>query len=254
MDEVPALLRRLWRLPSAGGRLGRRPELDVERVVRTAVGLADRDGLAGVTLAKVAKELGVTAMSLYRHVGSKDDLVVLMEDAADGAPPDLDLPEDDWRVGLRAWANALRDVHRRHPWLADVPFTGPPSGPNAIAWMDAGLRALRGTGLDEGDKVGVQMVLAGYVRRTSAAERQMAERLSGAGTDQAGVERDFGRALARFVDPDRFPDAARLFASGVFEHPPEGAPEDPADHDFAFGLELILDGTAAAVEAAAARR
>ncbi|MDA2804676.1 TetR/AcrR family transcriptional regulator [Nocardiopsis suaedae] len=251
MDEVPALLGRLWRLP-AGGRLGRRPELDVERVVRTAVDLADRDGLAGATLAKVAKELGVTAMSLYRHVGSKDDLVVLMVDAADGPPPELDVPEGGWREGLRAWAHALREVHRRHPWLADVPFTGPPSGPNAIAWLDAGLRALRGTRLDEGDKVGVQMVLAGYVQRTSAAERQMVEAMRGA-TDQASVERDYGRTLARFVDPDRFPDAARLFASEVFEHPPEGA-EDPAEHDFTFGLELILDGTAAAIETAAARR
>lgn len=82
-DKVPVGLARLWRLPTES-RLGRPAELDVEQVVRAAVELADRDGLAGVTLAKVAKELGYTTMSLYRHVGSKEELLVLMGDAATG--------------------------------------------------------------------------------------------------------------------------------------------------------------------------
>ena len=105
--EVPPALGRLWRMRSAS-RLGRPAELDVDQVVRAAVELADRDGLAAVTLSRVAKELDCTTMALYRHVGSKDELYVLMGDLAAGAPPAVDTA--DWRDGLRQWALADRAV------------------------------------------------------------------------------------------------------------------------------------------------
>ena len=99
----------------------------MRRVVRAVVELADRDGLAGVTLPKVAAALGFTGMSLYRHVGSKDELLTLMVDAALGPPPAL--PESSgWRADMRHWAGAERDVYRRRPWLVRVPVSGPPSG------------------------------------------------------------------------------------------------------------------------------
>ncbi|WP_245645341.1 TetR/AcrR family transcriptional regulator [Pseudonocardia acaciae] len=240
--EVPAALLRLWGITEPS-RLGRPAELDVGRVVGAAVELADRDGLSGVTLPKVAKALGFTSMSLYRYVGSKDELLVLMADAAIGSPPDLDgMP---WREGLRTWAHAEREVHRRRPWLCRVPVSGPPAGPNHIAWMDAALVAMRGTGLDWGAKVGVMSLVGGYVRQSATLSRELAagrER----GLDQAGAERSYGRALAALVTADRFPEAAKLFASTVFEQ--GGGP----DGDFAFGLEAILDGVAVAVRRAGA--
>ncbi|WP_020577460.1 TetR/AcrR family transcriptional regulator [Actinopolymorpha alba] len=249
-QEVPAALGRLWRV-SAGYRLGRPAALDVERVVRTAVELADRDGLAGATLPKIAKELGFTSMSLYRYVGSKDELLVLMADAATGPAPDLapDLADGGkrWRAGLRQWALALGAVYVRHRWLAHLPIAGPPSGPNAIGWLDACLGVLRDTGLDWGAKVGIAVVLTGYVRSTSQQMLDMEEGRRDIGIDQVQVERAYGRTMARLVDPDRFPQAAKLFASGIFESPPQPA-EEPVDHDFTFGLELILDGVAAAIE------
>ncbi|MFB4289794.1 TetR/AcrR family transcriptional regulator [Nonomuraea sp. ATR24] len=82
-DFVPPALRRLWRLPESS-RLGRPAALDVDLVVAAAVEIADRDGLGGVTIPKVAKSLGFTGMSLYRYVGSKDELLTLMADAAAG--------------------------------------------------------------------------------------------------------------------------------------------------------------------------
>ncbi|MFC4563496.1 TetR/AcrR family transcriptional regulator [Nocardiopsis mangrovi] len=250
-EDVPAELGRLWRLPAAAP-VGRPAELGVDRIVGAGIAVADREGLAGVSLAKVAKELGYTAMSLYRHVGSKDELFVLMGDAAEGAPPAFGPGPVEWRDGARRWAAVLRERFLRHPWLADLPVPGPPSGPNAVAWLDAGLRVLRDTGLGWGDKVGIVSVLSGYVRTMSSMARQMEEGRRGTGLDQAQVERDYGRSLLGLVDPDRFPDAAALFASGVFETAPEAPPEPadgPGDHDFAFGLELILDGVAAAVRA-----
>jgi AcrR family transcriptional regulator len=98
-EEAPIALRRLWGVAVAS-RLGRPAELDVTRVVQAAVELADRDGLSGVTLPKVAKAVGFTPMSLYRYVGSKDELLVLMRDHAIGEPPEISA-ETGWREGPR---------------------------------------------------------------------------------------------------------------------------------------------------------
>ncbi|MEU8301890.1 TetR/AcrR family transcriptional regulator [Micromonospora sp. NPDC048909] len=245
-DEVPIGLARLWRLPTES-RLGRPAELDAERVVRTAVELADRAGLSGVTLAKVAKELGFTTMSLYRHVGSKEELLVLMGDAATGPAPQLAAGPGAWRAGLRQWAYALRAVHARHTWLSHLPVSGPPSGPNAISWMDVCLRALRGTGLDWGTKVGIMTLLSGYVRSAAQLAGDLAEGRRGSGLDQPQAEQEYGRALAGLVDRERFPEVAALFTSGLFESAPA---DDPEQADFDLGLDLILDGVAAAIRAA----
>jgi AcrR family transcriptional regulator len=236
-DFVPDTLRRLWRM-SEPSRLGRPATLDIDQVVAAAVDLADRDGLGGVTLPKVAASLGVTGMSLYRHVGSKDELLVLMADHAIGPPPE---PETgDWRAGLRAWAFAQRAVCQRKPWLTHMAASGPPSGPNQIAWMDAGLATLAGTPLDWAHKVGVLSLVSGYVMQSVRLESDFAQART-EGQAQADAERDYGRALARLVTPDRFPQAARLFSSTLFEAPPDNAPPDA---DFTFGLDLILDGVA----------
>lgn len=243
--ETPEPLRRLWRLPTSS-RLGRPAELDVERVVRAAVDLADREGLAAVTLSKVAKTLGYTTMALYRHVGSKDELYALMADLVSGPPPDP--AGASWRDGLRGWAYALRARHLEHVWLAQLPVSGPPSGPNGIGWLDAGLRVLRDTGLGWGAKVGVMTVLSGYVRSASQLTQELAAGRRDTGMDQAEAEQAYGRALVRLVDSERFPEAAELFGSDLFETMPEQIEGDPSDVDFTFGLELVLDGVAAAVD------
>jgi AcrR family transcriptional regulator len=248
-EKVPDELSRLWRLPTES-RLGRPAGLDVEQVVRAAVELADRDGLGGVTLLKVAQELDVTKMSLYRHVGSKGELFVLMGDLAIGPAPEIGAG-DDWRDGLRQWAHAHRAIYLRRPWMVHLPVSGPPGGPNAISWMDAMLRVLRDTGLGWAAKVGLLSVLSGYVRQASVVTQQLEEGRRDAGLDQLRVEQDYGRALASLVDPARFPDAAKLFASPLFVAPPSNTVDAPADLEFDFGLELILDGVAVTIESAA---
>ncbi|TQM11618.1 TetR/AcrR family transcriptional regulator [Pseudonocardia kunmingensis] len=239
-ETVPAEVARLWGLSTSVGRVGRPPELDLEQVVRTAIELADRDGTAGVTLAKVATALGYTKMALYRHVGSKDELLELMADRATGPAPQITAA--GWRAGLRQWAHALRSVYAAHPWITQLPVSGPPRGPHATSWLDALLGTLRGSRLDGGTKLGISVVLSGYVRNSSALAVQLAEGRSQTGMDQPQVEQDYARTMARLVDPERFPDAAALFATDPFA----SAAADP-DPDFTFGLELILDGVATAI-------
>lgn len=251
-EHIPAELGRLWRVPNAT-RLGRPAELDVERVVRAAADLADRDGLAGVTLPKVAATLDVTKMALYRHVGSKDELFVLMGDLALGPAPKLEGAAEDWRGGLRRWAYAMRAVYAEHPWLPQLPIGGPPGGPNAIDWMDASLCVLRDTGLDWATKIGILMLVGGHVRQSGLLNQQLAAGRSSTGRNEAQTNQHYAVALAKLVDPDRFPEAAKLFAAPLFQSPPEQAPGAAAEADFELALDLILNGVAAEIAAANAR-
>lgn len=237
--QVPDELSRLWRLPGAG-RTGRPAELDVERVVRAAVALADEAGLQAATLPKVAESLGYSTMSLYRHVGSKDELLTLMLDAGVASPPDIRTGPAHWRDGLREWTYALRDVYVERHWLIDVPVSGPPSGPNQIAWFDAGLKVLRAARLASNAKIAVLALLSGYVRQmvTLAAEHN-----PGLGPDPARTYRTYAANLARLVDRDRFPYAAMLFAGNAFEAPEYGT-EPITEFHFDFGLNTILRGIA----------
>jgi AcrR family transcriptional regulator len=253
-EGLPIELRRLWGLSEAS-RIGRPAELDVEKVVRAAVQLADRHGLARVTLPRIAKSLGFTAMSLYRYVGSKAELLTLMQNFAIGPAPEISSAPSAWREGLRQWACAERELNHRRPWLARLPISRPPSGPNQIAWIEAGLRGLRGTGLDWAEKVGVLILISGYVRQASLLSEDLERGRAGTGLGRAQAEQRYGRNLMKLVDPQRFPECARLFASGVFAaSPAENADTPTADPDFTFGLERILDGVAAAVARRRKRR
>lgn len=245
--EVSPDLARLWRLP-AESRLGRHAKLDVEQVVRAAVGLADLDGLAGVTLPNIAKSLGVTPMSLYRYVGSKDELFVLIGDFAIGPPIEISTTAEEWRAGLRQYALAQAERTRLHPWLAHLPIAGPPRGPNGIGWLDAGLRVLRDTGLDWAAKVGIVAVVGGYVRSTLQLTLDLEHGRRGTDLNQEQTERDYAQTLAGLVEPSRFPEAAKLFGSGLFESPPDRPSTEPEDHDFIFGLDLILDGVTTTID------
>lgn len=246
MDEVqvPDELARLWRI-TPESRLGRPAKLDVGRVVDAAVALADAEGLAAATLPKVAESLGVTKMSLYRYVGSKDELLTLMRDAVAGPVPSSLDGTGPWRERLRLWAVEQRGTFVRHPWLATAPVSGPPQGPNLIGWFDAGLRTLRSTGLDWPAKVGVVMLVGEYVGGNAQLTLGFEAARADTGEDQAAAEQAYGRAMATLVSAERFPDAAALFASATFED--TGA--DTAQEDFDFGLERILDGVAVLITA-----
>ncbi|GAA1576091.1 TetR/AcrR family transcriptional regulator [Kribbella hippodromi] len=230
--DHPAELARLWR--TAGpSRLGRRPELDTERVVRAAVELADRGGLDAVVMAKLASHLDVTTMALYRHVGSKDELLVLMQDVAVGEPPAIEATAD-FRAGLRHWATAMRKSYDEHPWLAAVTVGAPPLGPYSVAWMNLALAQLRATTLDWPEKLAIVGLLSSYVRESARLAIDFAS--TGAGTPKA--EAEYARSLARLIDPTTYPEVAELLTAGVL-----GATQaEDAEDEFNYGLTVILRG------------
>lgn len=249
-DVVPDFFRRLWRLPTSPQRRGRKSELTVDAVVGAAVDLADSGGLEAATLPKVAAELNVTPMSLYRHVGSKQELLQLMMDAA-SEPVAAEVPS--WREGLHLWARDLWTLYRQRPWLPRVPIYRAPSGPHQIAWLERGFTCLASTGLGWRQQLAALNLLSGYVRQTALLQGELEEGRDG-GQALADSEREYGAALNRVVSEEDFPRTAEMLsadslgtgtAEGDGTTRQEGPADSPgADRDFVEGLEVILDGLA----------
>ncbi|MBU3866028.1 TetR/AcrR family transcriptional regulator [Streptomyces sp. 4503] len=238
---LPASIEAAWGLRERPGK-GPRPGLTLGRIVDAAVGIASADGLGAVSMSRVAAELGVSTMSLYRYVSAKNELLVLMEDAAYGPPPPGD-PAEDWRAGFTDWAWGLRSALARHPWVVRIPISTPPSTPNSVAWMERGLACLRRTSLSEGEKVSVLMLVSGFVRNEArlTTDLQAANRRTGDSLETSMAA--WARLLERVTDAERFPAVTAALRTGEFDAP--GGPDD----EFVFGLERILDGVEALVSA-----
>ncbi len=234
-DALPRAVALSWGVAERPQR-GPKRELSIERIVETAIAVADADGLPAVSMSRIASELGFTTMSLYRYVTSKDDVLALMQDAVCGIPIPAEDETAGWRAGLRRWAMATIEVIEAHPWFPDIPISGIPLMPNNLAVLDWGLRELRGLPLTDAEKLSIAMLLSSYARATGVVERDVRRAREAGGTPEHGEA--FTAALAELVTPERFPDLAPLVGSGVYSAA-EG--EDDQD-DFAFGLERILDG------------
>ena len=233
----------LWGAAAPGSR-GPRRSLTLSRVVDTAVAVADAEGLAAVSMRRVADELGVTTMSLYRYVPSKDVLLELMQDAGSGPPPEPQVPPGSWRAELERWARAQRTVYRQRPWLLHVPLAGPPMGPNNLAWMESALAPLQDTGLLPDDMLFVLLLVTVYVRGEAQLGFGMAEAEERTGVSAQERDEVYAQMMQSLLSSGRYPALARITAAGVFEL----AENDP-DVDFEFGLGRILDGVDALVQA-----
>jgi AcrR family transcriptional regulator len=233
-DELPAPIARLWQPDT---RTAREPRLSLslDRILEAAIELADSDGLDAVTMARVAKRLGFTTMSLYRHVDSKDELLVLMLNQVLTPPAALDEPSDGWRQALERWCWEMRLGLRRHPWVERVPVSGLMGTPSQLTWMDRGLGAMADTGLGEQEKAEILLLLNGYVYWEARLSADLAEAQREAAESAA---EHFGALLERVVTAARYPAIKRALDAGIFED----SLGDDRDADFAFGLARVLDG------------
>lgn len=234
---LPASIEAAWGVRRRR-RKGPKPGLDLERIVAAAVKVAAAEGIEAVSMSRVASELGSSAMSLYRYVAAKDELLALMVDAAFDEPVAPAPPEERWRDGMTRWAWTYHDALRRHPWVLRVPISGPPVTPNQIAWLEDGLRSLGATGLAEGEKLSVILLVSGYVRNEATLSADLA---AAARSGDGQVMPTWSQQLARLTDAARFPALHAALASDVFDQ------DDDPDDEFSFGLERLLDGIEALV-------
>lgn len=244
MPGLPASVAIAWGLQIAPSR-GPRPGLTIEKVVETAIELADEGGIGAVSMARVAERLGYTTMSLYRYVATKDDLVLLMGDAGLGQPPDSVRAVTSWQAAIDTWARSILNVYRAHPWTFEVPLTGPPAMPNQLAWLDALLHGLAGTGLTDQEQLSTALLVDGYVRSWAHLSRSLIE----AGRRQATGHADAVTPahLRKLITADRFPSLAPMIANGEFDDDDGSNGESGIDDVFDFSLERIIDGTAALI-------
>lgn len=238
---LPASIEAAWGLRERPSK-GPKPGLSLDRIVDAAVGIAAAEGIDAVSMGRIAKELGVSTMSLYRYVGAKSELYVLMQDVAMGTPPPGPPPGTGWREGLEQWAWAARAAYFDNLWMLRMPLSGPPATPNSVAWWERAMIALEDTGLDEGAKVSVILLLGGFVRSDALMMADLAAVIAASGDSPQEVLSRYGHTLRRLADPARFPAVARMLDAGVME-----APDEP-DYEFRFGLARILDGIAPLVE------
>jgi AcrR family transcriptional regulator len=205
-----------------------RAPLTRERVIQAAIELADEAGIAGLTMRALGQRLGVEAMTLYYHVGRKDELLGAIVDAVVG---EFALPQAglEWKSELRRAATSAHEVLLRHPWAASLVLSGPAPTASRMRHMNAILGCLRGAGFDpdltdhayhalDSHIMGFTLWVVGM---NVATNRELEERAA-----------EFLRTLPR----DELPH----LAEHVDQHL---KPRDPdAASDFAFGLDLILDG------------
>jgi AcrR family transcriptional regulator len=125
----------------------RREPISKDAIVTAAVRLLDREGLANLSMRRLAEELGTGAASLYWHVGSKDGLLDLVMDEVigEGKVPDPD--PGHWQEQLKQIARDQRAASLRHPWIVRVSIGRIPMGPNALRYTDRVLGILRAGGL-----------------------------------------------------------------------------------------------------------
>lgn len=223
---LPRVLRLLWE-PDAAPRRAR--GLTRDAIVAAAIELADTDGLAALSMARLAERLGCGTMSLYRHVANKDELVTFMLATGPGPPPSA--PERaDWRAALTHWADELWGVYHRHPWILQTAAAGLPADPGQLAWLDAGLATLSGTALTEREKLSAVIAVLIFTRGSAALA------IEGREVDDS----EYPALLRRLVTPARFPALAAAIDAGVFDQP-----DDDPKTEFRSGLSQLLDGIAA---------
>ncbi|MGH3906267.1 MAG: TetR/AcrR family transcriptional regulator [Pseudonocardiaceae bacterium] len=231
--DLSRSLELLWRGKEPAGS-GPKPGLTLERIVTAAVELADREGLAALSMRKVAAELDVGTMSLYRYVPGKGELLDLMLDHVNGPPRALDEHRGkDWRRTMGLVARGTWQLYLDHPWLLQVNQSRPILGPNALAGFDFALSALDGLGLTGREKVAVILAVDHYVTgtaRTYALKRQVIQETGITDEEFWGAQEP---VLTKAMASGNYPEIAAL---------PEDAFSIDGAEALEFGLTPLLDG------------
>ena len=227
---------------------GPKPALSLDVIADAGIAIADAEGLAAVSMQRVAADLGYTKMSLYRYLPGKAELIALMVERGMGDPP---APAGaGWRELLTEWTRQLMVSFLRHPWSLAATVGARPLGPRELSWMESALTVLADTPLTGAERLDAMVVLVGHARML--AEQGAGEAASSAG--EAGhdggaagpdsAEARLGSAIAVVMRQhgERFPHLATAMA--------EAAAAGEQGQAFDFGLARILDGLAVLIEAA----
>lgn len=200
--------------------------LSRERVLRAALELADGSGVEAMTMRRLGEELGFEAMSLYRHVANKQDL---LDGMLDLVLAEWQLPhgQGEWRETIRTSALSVHDALRRHRWAAGLLMTGSHMRPARLRYMDALLGRLGDAGFDAETTYHVYHLLDGYIFGFTLWEIAYTT---------VPLDAEVVSKLMQTIPWDEYPELA--------EHRDQHMTDGPHREVSAFevGLDLILDG------------
>ncbi|MFF3488923.1 TetR/AcrR family transcriptional regulator C-terminal domain-containing protein [Streptomyces sp. NPDC002701] len=210
--------------------------LTLARIVGAAVTVADTEGLTAVSMRRVAAELGVATMSLYRHVADKDDLLMRMMDSVMAEHPLPTDPPEGWREAIELAARQLWDLFRRHPWLAPaLSVTRPQMITSALPYSEWMLATLHAHGLDLQSAFTAHLMLLNYARGIAVNLETEREAEAHSGLDSEEWMDTQEPALLAILGTGRFPTLSHLATAGY---------DFDLDALFEFGLQRLLDGLA----------
>src|SRR5690606_39154128 len=226
-----------WTVPRGTARStpsrGPRRTLTLERIVETAITIADAEGLDALSMRRLARDLDVGTMSLYRYVPDKAVLLDLMLDRLSAPGPREDYADRPWREVLERNAVGGRELYLAHPWLMQVNWTRPVLGPSSTGGMELLMSQLAGLPLSDQEKMMIVSTVDGYVTGTVRQEIQYNAAVAEAGMS----DEEFWSAQLPFLE--------RAMNSGDYPTM-AGMSEDTFDagweQTFRFGLRLLLDG------------
>jgi AcrR family transcriptional regulator len=203
-----------------------RTPLSKERVLRAAIELADADGIEALSMRRLAKKLGVEAMSLYNHVANKDEILAGIIDAV---ASEIELPSDqaDWKTAMRRSAISARDVLVGHRWATSLWMSRRSGGPARLRYGDWMLTTLREAGFSKDLTYHAFHILEAYILGFTYQQLNFPYR----GEELAGLATSFLEQLPAGEYP--------YFVEHVLQHL---EPHEGDEGGYGFGLDLILDG------------
>ena len=219
--------------PTHATRAHRRKPLSRDQVLRAAMQLADEGGLEAISMRKLGQALGVEAMSLYKHVASKDDILDGLVElvSADFEAPS---PDEPWKTAIRRSAVSARAVLLAHPWASSLIESRRSPGAARMRYLDAVVGTLRSAGFPM--PIVAQAVMAIDSHTYGFVLQELAWPFD------AHSAADAASVFAEGLPPDAFGNLAAM-ADLVMKSP------DGTVADFTFGLDVLLDGLARILEA-----
>jgi AcrR family transcriptional regulator len=206
----------------------RRAGLSRERVLDAAIRLADEGGIESLSMRKLGQELGVEAMAIYYHFTDKDDVI---DGIVDIVFAEVALPATgpDWRTEMRRRALSLRDVLARHRWAIGLMESRRNPGPASLRHHDAVLGSLRSSGFDLPMAAHTYSVLDGYIYGFALTKMSLP-------FDTSEEVADVAKSMLQPFRPDEYPNLVEFIEDHAMQPGYDFADE------FAYGLDLILDG------------
>jgi AcrR family transcriptional regulator len=205
-----------------------RAPLSRERVLRTALRLADSGGIESLTMRRVGQELQVEAMSLYNHVANKDDI---LDGIVDLVFSEIALPSGpaDWKATMRRRGISARDVLLRHPWATSLMQSRTRPGQATLRHHDSVIGSLRAAGFTIEMAAHAFSVMDGYIYGFALQQINLPYDSSEEGAEVAA-------SMLQLVPAEEYPHLAEMFTQHAMK------PGYDYGKEFEFGLDLILDG------------